>query len=83
MTFKKSAFASVTPDVTTSKIAKSEFDVVTTNNSEFDLDNSDGKESSIKDIQEAYQIMYENWIKVYKANTALKEKIVELNKEKK
>ena len=58
MTFKKSAFASVTPNVTTSKIAKSEFDVVTTNNSEFDLDNSDGKESSIKDIQEAYQIMW-------------------------
>ena len=82
VTSKKNASASVTPDVATSRITKSDFDVVTTNDSESDIDNSDGEEPSTEDIQKAYQIMYENWIKVCKTNKALKEKIVELTKEK-
>ena len=68
VTFKKNASASVIPDVATSRTTKSDFNVVTTNDSEFDLDSSDGERSSIEDIQEAYQIMYENWIKVCKTN---------------
>ena len=51
---------SVTPDVATSRTAKSDFDAVITNDSEFDLDSSDGEELSTEDIQEAYQIMYDN-----------------------
>ena len=73
---------SVTPDVATSRTAKSDFDAVTTNDSESDLDNSNGEEPSTEDIQETYQIMYENWIKDYKTNKALKEKVVKLIKEK-
>ena len=73
---------SVTSDVATSRTAKSNFDVVITNDLEFDIDNSDGKEPSTEDIQEAYQIMYENWIKVCKKNKALKENVAELAKEK-
>ena len=62
----------VTPDVATSRTAKFDFDAVITNDSEFDLDNSDGEEPSTEDIQEAYQIMYDNWVKVCKTNKALK-----------
>ena len=79
---KKNVSASVTPDVATSRTAKSDFDVVITNDLESDIDNSDGKEPSTEDIQEAYQIMYENWIKVCKTNKVLKENVVELTKEK-
>ena len=70
VTSKKNAFESVTPAVATSRIEKSDFNIATTNGSEFDLDSSDGEELSTKDIQKAYQIMYENWIKVCKANKA-------------
>ena len=48
----------------------------------FDLDSSDVEEPSTEDIQEVYQIMYDNWVKVCKTNKALKEKVTELTKEK-
>ena len=51
-------------------------------NFESKLDNSDSDEPSTKDIQEAYQVMYNNWLKVCKENKSLKEKVVELTKEK-
>ena len=73
---------SVTLDVATSRTTKSDLGVVITNDLESDLDSSDGEESSIKDIQDTYQIMYYNWVKVYKTNKALKEKVTELTKEK-
>ena len=60
VTSKKIASASVTLDVATSRIAKSDFDAVTKNDSEYDLNNSDVEEPNTKDIQEAHQIMYEN-----------------------
>ena len=69
-------------DVATSKTVKFDIDATTTNDSKYNPNNSDEEEPSTEDIQEAYQIMYENWIKVCKANKALKEKIVELNKER-
>ena len=43
VTSKKNGSTSVMPDVATSKTAKSNIDVATTNNSESDLDSSDGK----------------------------------------
>ena len=54
VTFKKNVSTSVTPDVVTSRTNKSDFDTVTTNNLESDLDSSDGEEPSTEDIQEAY-----------------------------
>ena len=79
---KKNGFACVMLDVATSKTTKSDIDAVTTNDSKSDPNSSDEEEPSTEDIQEVYQIMYENWIKVCKTNKALKEKIVELNKKK-
>ena len=82
VTSKKDITNSVTTDVTTPKIKNSDFDVVATCDLESDLDSSDGEEPSTEDIQEAYQIMYDNWIKVCKTNKALKERVVKLTKEK-
>ena len=45
-------------------------------------DDSDGDEPSTEDIQEADQVVYNNWLKVYKVNKSLKEKIVKLTKKK-
>ena len=72
----------VTTNVTTPKIRNSNFDTVATCDLESDLDSSDGEEPSTEDIQEAYQIMYDNWVKVCKINKALKERVAELTKEK-
>ena len=44
---------------------------------------SDKDEPSTEDIQEAYQVMYNNCLKVCKLNKSLKQKIVEFTKEKK
>ena len=49
---------------------------------ESELDDSDSDEPSTEDIQKAYQVMYNNWLNVCKENKCLKEKIVELTKEK-
>ena len=51
-------------------------------NEDSDLDNSDTEEPSVKDIQEVYQIIYNNWLKVCKLNRSLKERIEKLTKEK-
>ena len=79
---KKDVIDSVITDVATPKIRNSNFDVVATYDLESDLDSSDGEEPSTEDIQEAYQIMYDNWIKVCKTNKALKERVAKLTKEK-
>ena len=50
VTFKKNGSASVMPDVATSKTAKSNIDVATTNDSESDPASSDRKEPSTEDI---------------------------------
>ena len=60
----------------------SNFDVVATSDLESDINSSNEEEPSIEDIQKAYQIMYNNWLKVCKTNKSLKERIVELIKEK-
>ena len=89
VTSKKDVINSSTIDVAISKTANSHFDVVTTctkSELEFskdtDSDNSDGEEPSTEDIREAYHVMYNNWLKVCKENKSLKEKVVELTKEK-
>ena len=82
VTFKKDVTDSVTTNVATLKTENLNFDVIATCDLESDLENSDGEERSTEDIQKAYQIMYENWIKVYKTNKSLKEKVAELTKEK-
>ena len=74
VTSKKDVIDSVTTDVATPKTRNSNFDSIETCDPEFDLDNNDGEEPSTEDIQEAYQIMYDNWVKVCKTNKALKEK---------
>ena len=82
VTSKKDVSASVITDAATSKTTNSDFDAVAISDPKSDLDSSDKEEPSTEDIQEAYQIMYENWLKVCKTNKSLKEKIVKLNKEK-
>ena len=81
VTSKKNGSATVMINVATSQTTKSDIDAATTNDLESNPDRSDGEKPSTENIQEAYQIIYENWIKVCKANKALKEKIMELNKE--
>ena len=82
VTSKKDVTDSVTTDVTTPKTRNSNFDVVATCDLESDLDSSDGEEPSTEDIQEAYQIMFDNWVKVCKTNKALKERVMKLTKKK-
>ena len=82
VTSKKDVTDSVTTNVTTPKTRNLNFDVVATYDLESDLDSSDGEEPITEDIQEAYQIMYDNWVKVCKTNKALKEKVAKLTKEK-
>ena len=50
VTSKKNVSASVTPNVATSKTTKSDFDTVTTNDSESNLDSSDREKPSTEDI---------------------------------
>ena len=82
VTSNKDVTDSVTTNVVTPKTRNSNFDTVATCDPESDLDSSDEEEPSTEDIQEAYQIMYDNRVKVFKTNKALKEKVVELTKEK-
>ena len=72
ITIKKDTFeGSVTQHIATT----------TATNSESELDDNDGHEPRIEDI-EAYQVMYNNWLKVCKENKSSKEKIVKLTKKK-
>ena len=64
VTSKKDVTDSVTTNVATPKTGNSNFDVVATCDLKSDLDSSDGEEPSTEDIQKAYQIMYDNWVKV-------------------
>ena len=82
VTSKKDVSASVTIDAAKSKTTNSDCDAVAVSDPESDLDSSDGEEPNTEDIQEAYQIIYENWLKVWKTNKALKEKVAELTKER-
>ena len=68
VTSKKDVSDSVTTDAATSKTTNSDFDAIAVSDPESDLDSSDGEKPSTEDIQEAYQIMYENWLKVCKTN---------------
>ena len=71
----------------TTRSSKSD-DVITcsglvSNFSEYsELDDSDGDEPNTKDIQKAYDVMYNNLLKVCKLNRSLKKKIVELTNKK-
>ena len=54
---KKDVTDSITTDVATPKTRNLNFDIVATCDPESNLNRSDGEEPSIKDIQEAYQII--------------------------
>ena len=60
VTSKKDVTDFVTTDVAIPKTRNSNFDVVAICDPKFDLVSSDGEEPSTEDIQEAYQIMYDN-----------------------
>ena len=87
--FKKDVFGIVVKNVatTTSTSSKSDdvticFGSISKLSEDSESDDSDGDEPSTEDIQEADQVVYNNWLKVYKVNKSLKEKIVKLTKKK-
>ena len=44
----------------------------------FESNDSDKVEPHIKDIQDAYQVIYNNWLNVYMVNKSIKERIMEI-----
>ena len=69
-------FQVTSDDVTTCCRSASEF------SKDSELDDSDGDNQARKISKKSYQVMYNNWLKVCKLNKFLKEKIVELTKER-
>ena len=86
ITTKKDIFeGNVATDVATKKNKTTNSNVVTiyedsdkANYEDTESDKSDVKELSIKDIQKAYQEMYDNFIKVCDVNKSLKDKLFKL-----